>query len=150
MSEAWIIGVDPGGTTGYAIYSRETKTVQAHEADPHTFRTWLGHWMTAGRAARTLWAVERYIIRPDTLRKTRQYDPLELIGAVKLVVALAGGRLEMQAASSAKSMVTDTRLRGLGLWVPGKDHARDALRHLVLRRVIERDMSLEVLKSAHR
>lgn len=37
-----------------------------------------------------------------------------------------------QSPSLAKTTVTDKRLKALGLWVPGRDHERDALRHLVL------------------
>jgi hypothetical protein len=37
-----------------------------------------------------------------------------------------------QTPSLAKTTVTDKRLKKLGLWVPGRDHERDALRHLVL------------------
>lgn len=35
-------------------------------------------------------------------------------------------------ASDSKGAITDDRLRNLGLWVPGKQHARDALRLLAL------------------
>jgi hypothetical protein len=34
--------------------------------------------------------------------------------------------------SSAKSIVTDERLREWGLWVPGSPHVRDAMRHLLV------------------
>lgn len=34
---------------------------------------------------------------------------------------------------SAKSVVSDDRLKRHGLWLPGKPHATDAVRHLVVR-----------------
>jgi hypothetical protein len=37
-----------------------------------------------------------------------------------------------QQASMAKSVMTDERLRSANLWLPGKQHARDAVRHAVL------------------
>jgi hypothetical protein len=40
--------------------------------------------------------------------------------------------LTYQSASDAKSVVTDDRLRALGLWIRGQQHARDACRHLAL------------------
>lgn len=40
--------------------------------------------------------------------------------------------LTYQSASDAKSCVTDERLRSLGLWIVGQQHARDACRHLAL------------------
>lgn len=36
-----------------------------------------------------------------------------------------------QSAAQAKGVVTDKRLKSWGLWVPGQQHARDAIRHAV-------------------
>lgn len=43
-----------------------------------------------------------------------------------------GVHLKLQQASNAKGVITDPRLKQLGMWIPGKEHARDALRHAVL------------------
>jgi len=43
---------------------------------------------------------------------------------------LAPVEIEWQSPSQAKSYATDERLRRWGLWVKGKDHERDALRHV--------------------
>lgn len=40
--------------------------------------------------------------------------------------------LDPQSASDAKSTATDERMRNWGLWQPGKPHATDALRHLLV------------------
>jgi hypothetical protein len=40
--------------------------------------------------------------------------------------------LSFLSASDSKGAITDERLRNLGLWVPGQQHARDALRLLAL------------------
>lgn len=37
----------------------------------------------------------------------------------------------MQTPAEAKSYATDERLKSWGVWTPGKDHARDATRHLL-------------------
>lgn len=44
----------------------------------------------------------------------------------------SGARILWQSPSNAKGVMTDDRLRRAGLWIPGKDHARDAMRHLAL------------------
>lgn len=44
-----------------------------------------------------------------------------------------GGGVELvyQTASEGKGVMTDTRLKSLGAWCPGEEHARDATRHLL-------------------
>lgn len=43
-----------------------------------------------------------------------------------------GGEYVKQQASSAKAVATNERLKRWGLWVKGKQHARDAIRHCVV------------------
>lgn len=43
------------------------------------------------------------------------------------------GRIRTQPASEAKTYATDARLRDWGVWSIGKEHGRDATRHLALR-----------------
>lgn len=40
--------------------------------------------------------------------------------------------LYQQQASAAKGVMTDKRLKLMGLWIKGQPHARDAIRHLVI------------------
>lgn len=53
-----------------------------------------------------------------------------------------------QSSSDAKRTVTDERLTRWGLWVPGPDHRRDALRHaaLVARRMVEPQFRRTILQ----
>ena len=40
--------------------------------------------------------------------------------------------IHWQTASDAKGVITDKRLKDMGFWMPGKPHARDAIRHLII------------------
>ena len=44
---------------------------------------------------------------------------------------LLNGQVLWLTASMAKTTITDERLKHMGLWIPGKRHARDALRHAI-------------------
>ena len=77
--------------------------------------------------------IEDFILRERT--KSRN-----LLAPVRLTAGLMQEALNwerligvtLQSASDAKSVVTDDRLRSLGLWQVGQVHARDACRHLAL------------------
>lgn len=40
--------------------------------------------------------------------------------------------IRWQNASDAKGVITDERLKRAGLWIKGKPHTRDAIRHLII------------------
>ena len=44
----------------------------------------------------------------------------------------SGARILWQTPSNAKGIFTDSRLKDQKLWIPGKPHACDAVRHLCL------------------
>lgn len=80
----------------------------------------------------SLWVVESFTITAQTARKSPQPEPMEVIGVLKFLARRAGVRYEAQGPGAAKNFVTDAQLRKIGLYKKGEDHARDAIRHLVL------------------
>jgi hypothetical protein len=76
---------------------------------------------------------EDFILREHTMDRS-------LLSPVRITTGLfnnCAGMLGFDAhwhfqSPSDKSTVTDSHLKDLGLWFPGKQHARDAARHLVL------------------
>lgn len=126
-----IIAVDPGKTTGLAwTLDHHVSSPVAQQADVEHFYEWIG------RAPVTLpvtFVVERFDVGAGTIRKSRgEYWSLKLIGLIEFICWKNGYELVMQQAVAAKRLITDERLKLLGWWVPGQDHARDALRHLAL------------------
>lgn len=55
----------------------------------------------------------------------------EYIGVIKLWSIQNPTLLFFQTASAAKTLVSDDKIKCLGLWVPSKPHAMDARRHLL-------------------
>jgi hypothetical protein len=127
-----VLAVDPGKTTGYAWHRiGDPAPVIVDEAPFETFVPWAEDRLkAAGREALVI--VERYVITPATLRMSRQTDALETIGAVRYLVDKYGADLVWQNASTAKNIVPNSRLRTLGWYTVGKDHGRDATRHLAV------------------
>lgn len=127
-----IIAADPGNMTGWATISFDdhwdASLVNAGQLPADEFCDWM---MTATGLV-DLVVYETFTITSQTTRKSPQPIPIEVIGVLKFLARRAGTRIEPQSPGSAKQFVTDAQLRKLGLWQPGKDHARDAIRHLVL------------------
>lgn len=89
-------------------------------------------WIAAAIGTIDLLVHETFTITPETARKSPQPEPIEVIGVMKFLARRAGVRSEGQSPGAAKNFVTNAQLKKIGLWVPGQDHARDGIRHLVL------------------
>lgn len=78
-------------------------------------------------------AVEDFILRERTKDRSL-LSPVRLTSIIRFNLWQLGSldSVVMQQPSSAKTAVTDKRLKDWGLWMPGKPHANDAMRHLVL------------------
>ncbi len=120
---------DPGETTGYALFGdgvlmhcEEIPTLTVHDASPV-----LAGLITYQREV----VVENYQVYKwrmkqhvgDTLHTPR------LIGCIETLCALSGIRPVKQLAQNAKKFVTDEKLKAWDMYVKGKPHARDAIRH---------------------
>lgn len=137
-----ILALDPGGTTGWVKqgqYAQASEFVwgQLEESNHHN-KLWSLLTMAVGEALSL--SVPCYIVyeRFEFRHEERDRDKIEYISAeYNGVVKLFGQnnhphvKLVEQGASQAKDFFTDDKLRHLGLWVPGKKHARDAMRHLL-------------------
>jgi hypothetical protein len=76
---------------------------------------------------------ESFIIGPQTVKNTQAPWSLELIGVCRMVSRLYCGReLKLQSPAEAKRFSSDLRLQHLEWYKPGKGHANDAARHLLL------------------
>jgi hypothetical protein len=125
-----IFAADPGKTSGWATWDGER--IESGQAEPMALCERLTQWIPRHCALGALVVYESYIITAATAQKSQQPWSLELIGAARWICHDTGQPFELQKPADAKRFVTDARLKHLGLWVPGEDHARDALRHLVL------------------
>jgi hypothetical protein len=76
--------------------------------------------------------IEKFTITNETAKKSRQYDALNIIGVFRHYSYMSDWPLTLQSPGSAKKLGTDDRLKDLGWYTPGKGHANDAARHLLL------------------
>lgn len=145
-----IAAVDPGVESGWAYVDLEDSDLDVLRARGTT--VWLKEWggnkrVRSGQCVSEdevqnalevcnalgevhVVAVESFELRAS--RKLRGRGALAPKGVGTLLRAAYGERVVMQSASQAKSVVTDDRLKDWGLWVKGQQHARDAIRHLVV------------------
>lgn len=125
-----VVGVDPGGTTGLAIWSPDLGLSLREIKGADAAVDWLAD--TARSLKRATFVVEKYIITPATAKLSQQHDPLEIIGALKFLVRKYEHNLVLQSPSEAKAFSTNEKLKRVGWYKPGQDHARDASRHALL------------------
>lgn len=144
-----VLAVDPGETTGWALWTDDES--DAGEDDLVLGNGWVT-WGEEGPARGSheenevakglivalvdedVIVVEDFILRPTGNARRSGLSPVRITARLEALAFSFDLDLTWvyQQASAAKGVVTDERLKGLGLWVRGAPHARDAIRHLVL------------------
>lgn len=125
-----VVGVDPGGTTGIALWSKGGGLTLREMPTAIEAVDWISDMTHV--LAPTVFVVERYIITPATAKMSQQHDALEIIGAIKYLTRVNGHEVVMQTPAEAKAFSTDDKLKTLGWYQRGQPHARDASRHVLL------------------
>jgi hypothetical protein len=134
MHRNWnLLAFDPGLTTGVAVWSGvKEDEPSTWQLDVEQLWNFLNEEFIQGTSARLTFICESYIISERTLKTSRQAWSLEIIGALKLCAYLGEHTLVMQQAAAAKRFAPNERLKAIGWYRPGRDHANDALRHMYL------------------
>jgi len=133
-----VLSLDPGGTTGWAVFSVHPDAMTARLE----FRVLDNiDWWTAGEFTGSQdkqcdeimelvnsWPGARLVTEGFTLRQAQaELSPVQ-INAIIRWAARPRYWVE-QNASLAMGTVTDDRQKEWGFWLPGKPHARDAVKH---------------------
>ena len=87
--------------------------------------------------------------RPRSGALTEQVDPHRIIGYLEGRAHFLGWPFHLQNVGDVKKFVTNEKLKAMGWWVPGQDHARDALRHLLYFLIHNRHPELAELRGAY-
>ena len=136
MTAPTIIALDPGLTTGVAIQRAPGLLPDACQIlgrfEVYAFVTQILQEEAAVSRPNPIIVIERFTINGNTASKSQQLDPLYVIGVVEYLALRNNCPFHLQSPSQAKSFATDAKLKAAGWWVPGQDHARDALRHLMV------------------
>lgn len=131
-SSGTVLCLDPGHTTGFAVFSAGTLEVA-------------GEWSTESPATlaeqierinEDVYSLDRIVFEEYRVRgnKVREHIGSEVltiqhVGAIRVTGDRLGLALSKQSAGMAKGFATDAKLRRWGLYQRGKRHANDAVRH---------------------
>lgn len=139
-----IIALDPGGTTGMAVWSDRRQLFEGgtvsgddmkwYELGPEEHHKQLMDFLvkwTVGPAADFTIVCESFEFRQNRQRDNINLMSREYIGVVKLFNQMYGTPVVFQTAGAAKSFVTDDKLKVMDLYQKGSAHERDATRHLI-------------------
>lgn len=125
-----LTALDTGKKTGIAVWKdgeHEAFDLPAHEA-----MVWLACILRDDPPNELI--CEQLIITANTHKKSQDLlIAIEQLGVARYLAFCHGVNFHTQTPSEAKSFATDHKLRALGLWTKGTDHARDATRHIVTR-----------------
>jgi hypothetical protein len=155
MTTQTVIGLDPGGSTGYAVYQVE-KILNAFPGSVNKTKYVYEKWYTGTLGPEDhhnelytlleLYHTQEYHIVCESF-EFRQRDKdakrtnivlmsREYIGIVKLFGQQRSGKpngptIVFQTAAQGKGFVADEKLKAMGLWLPSRKHEMDARRHLI-------------------
>lgn len=124
----WVLGVDPGLTTGLALYNVADDGMIVEE-EPNGRAVVMERWI---ETFQPLVAVETFVITANTHKNSAAPWSLELIGVARHLSRKHGCPFVLQGQSASKNFATDTRLKALGWYERGKPHAMDAQRQVLL------------------
>lgn len=131
IHEKWLLALDPGETTGWAVFKHGI--LHAHgQLDTHTVTSSVNPLVPFISHASYV-VVENYQVYAWKL-KEHKWDTLHtprLIGCIETLCVLNNVLLTKQTAQNAKKFVTDDKLKHWDMYVKGKPHARDAIRHAI-------------------
>lgn len=150
--ELHILGIDPGGTTGWCLFTIPTLSIFGDAASAilaWDTGEWLGDENTQtdkicefARTTQSLsykvgpaLVVEQWDFDPSFQNADQEpYSPLRIgakLGYARHLGKLGDATLSWSSRVQAKSTATDARLREWGLYTVGSDHERDATRHAI-------------------
>lgn len=135
----FIAALDPGGTTGWALYNPITGIVRCGQIGPGPHHLELDRFLN-NTFVETMDAdgIFEVVCEEFDFRNSVDKDKLELvsreyIGVVNLFNQTVGVPVFFENASSALWFIKDIKLKKMGWYedTVGLPHARDALRHLL-------------------
>lgn len=118
-----VVALDPGGTTGVATWDGEI--VHAFEMDQKRHHRELYTYLN--KLAPTALVVENFTW---TTTPAALYS-VEYIGVCELYAQHRPGMKYVLQGREYKQFWDNNKIKALGLWLPGKPHAVDAIRHLL-------------------
>lgn len=137
MTEDAALAVDPGETVGGALALRDGERWRVESSwmlPQQPFLEWAEHYVAAWAPGTIVICCERFSITQRTLRSGRsdEFHAIETNGVMRFLTRKCRHPFVLQNPGDAKDFAPDARLREVGLYTPGPDHANDAARHAFL------------------
>lgn len=127
----YVLGIDPGMMTGFALYDTEADVIDLSELSWQEACTYMENTCASFGADLAI-AIERFTITIQTAKDSQAPWSLMQIGVAEYLGRKYNCEFTLQQVASAKRFSADWRLKALGWYVPGLSHARDAARHTLL------------------
>jgi hypothetical protein len=141
---------DPGETTGWchlSVHDNEIGCFNSGEAD----HTGIGNMLFDNHSLRavaskpeieTIFIVEKYVMNSKI---TQSPWSLETTGLIRYFANMYRLPLHSQSPSQAKNLIKNEVIQRAGIYVPGKGHAMDAVRHALYFLVVKKGLLKECL-----
>lgn len=145
---AYVLGVDPGTTTGLALARFDLQESGRPSAVWGEQLLWseaarqvelrlerMRQLLDSGKAGSAAVACEKFTLNAQTAQRGQgpAEDALGMIGVIRRNCELTSVKLaKLEQASAAKNLVQDEVLKLCELYAPGLSHVNDAYRHAVL------------------
>ncbi len=124
-----IIAIDPGKMTGWA---RLTTPIHFSSGEEPLYNTLHFIHEMMKQDQKPVIVCEDFIFTKETLKKSRQLYSTEGLGALRFLCEEYECDFHIQTPAAAKRFSSDDKLKKIGWYQPGKVHANDAARHLLL------------------
>lgn len=124
-----IIAIDPGKMTGWARLNPAGSFISGQQP-LYDVLYFIHEMMKQGVKPEVV--CEDFIFTKETLKKSRQLYSTEGLGALRFLCEEYECNFYIQTPAAAKRFSTDEKLKRIEWFTPGKVHANDAARHLLL------------------
>lgn len=127
-----LLAIDPGGTCGYCILSKDGENISLLEAGQKPWKEFLN--LADNTLLLPSWekvVIEKYRIRRNTISANlgKNLRTVKIIGVLEFICEKRDIDYYLQQSGIGKEFFNRERLEEYGMWTVGKQHARDAIRH---------------------
>lgn len=140
LRDSYLLALDPGETTGVAIWAPNSNAIVLQQWDTKN----LGHsfvYLSKVLETKQYLFYEDYRVYDHKARDhvNNSLHTSQWIGCIKLAAFLHGKPVRCIMAQQAKTFWTDEKLTMCNVYAKGVKHARDALRHLLFHMTFTKD-----------
>lgn len=131
MNARYVLFLDGGGTTGWALYDREIDEVSVNQFNFDELSIALEAWMRF-HGSDTIIGAEKFVITPMSARKDKDGLAIQVYGVARyMAVRHFSEFIGDQNSSSALAFVPDALLKRIGWYQTKTPHGMDACRHVI-------------------